>query len=230
MMRLFLLCVGWSSLVESFKHHRSARGSLLLGKKSTPSTDASSVMICTGGFSVRRSVCATISDATKDIIPTETLTCSKPLSTGEMSDVFSGSNEALALDVTSPGALQLSLGKIERPNKVLVSYGDCNSVSTLPDLEEGASYFAILVLDNQNAKDSIVLNSQSVPGSARIDMQNSINILDVKLFSDSTLAAKLSADFLNCQSASTAPCSPSTMFNPQIVREPAAFIELDKWF
>lgn len=229
MKRLFLLCVGLLGSVDGFKHHR-ARGSFLLGKKSNASTDASSIMICTGGFFVRRNVCSAISDATKDVIPTETLTCSNPLTTGEASDVFAGSNEALKLDVSSPGALQLSLGKIERPHKVLLSYGDCNSVSTLPDLEEAASYFAILVLDNQSARDSLVLNSQSVPGSARIDMQNSINILDVKLFDDTTLASKLSADFLNCQSTSTSPCSPSTMFNPQIVRVPSAFIELDKWF
>jgi hypothetical protein len=225
-MRLFLLCL---SLVEGIKHHRS-RGSFLLGKKTTESTDASSVMICTGGFFVRRSVCSAISDATKDVIPTETLVCTKPLTTGEVSDVFSGSSESLKLDFTSHGALQLSLGKIDRPNKVLVSYGDCNSVSSFPDLEEGATYFAIIVLDNHSAKDSVVLNSQSVPGSARVDMMNPLNILDVQLFSDSTLAAKLSADFMTCQSSSTSPCSPSTMFNPQVVRVPSALVELDKWF
>ena len=221
----FLL--GIVGTVAGIRHHRQTFSS---GRQSS-GDNINSVMICKGSFSARRSVCSSLSAATKDVIPSELWMCSEPVTPGEMSEVFSGSSSgSLKLDFSSPGSLQLSLTSLETRRNVLVSYGDCNSASSLPDLEDGASYFAILLLDKNTAKDSLTLNSQSLPGSARIDLQTSVNILDVKLFSDSTLSSKLAADFSTCENAPTSVCSPGTMYNPQIVRVPHAMVELDKWF
>ena len=233
MIKTFCLCIGLSSVVEGMKHHRSSHRQnnyFLMGSSKKDFDETSSVMICTGNFAARRSVCSSITDATKDVIPSELFLCSKAMTTGAASDVFSGSSETVKLNFASPGALKLSLDSMLTPNKVLVSYGDCNSVSNLPDLETGRVYFSILVLDNMHSKDSVTLNSLSTPGSARVDIQNPVDILDIDLFSDPSLAAQIAGDFMHCQNNPRSPCSPSTMYNPQVVRVPNALLELDRWW
>jgi hypothetical protein len=222
------LLVGVSA-VAGIRHHRGWTRSF--GEKASKSADEniSSVMVCKSSFSVRRSVCTNVSAATKDVVPSETWSCSEPMTPGDFSEVLYRSNTTV-LDFSSSGSLQLSLGRMHTPRNVLVSYSDCNSASLLPDLDDMASYFAILILDKNTAEDSLKLNSQSVPGSARVDVQTAVYIFDLATFNDNTLSLSLAGDFLRCSDAPTSVCSPGTMYNPQIVRVPHAMVELDKWF
>jgi hypothetical protein len=93
----------------------------------------------------------------------------------------------------------------------------------LPGLESGKDYVALVVMENVAARDSLSLNK----GTSIIVVKSPIRFFDLKIFADQDFTNKLASDFKACNPSQT--CSPSGLFNPQVISKDA-FVQFDKYW
>ncbi len=177
------------------------------------------VFVCRGAFAVRQSLCKSIPQNFSDIVPSENFSCSEALSPGDFASVLKSSPNSKSLlpslDFSSGPLLAYSLTLINAPTSIGVSFGDCASASSLPWLEQGTDYLALILVNKQASEESAALNSGTTHARKAIDVRAAVRYYDVKGLADSNSRAALADQLMGCQTSSNGACQLG--FNTQVV-------------
>ena len=181
-----------------------------------------SVMVCKGDFPARKSVCDGLSANLRDMVPSEAMSCSSVGSASQFASVLKGRDSSgwIPIDFASEGTISLSMQNLQT-SPVDVSYDDCNSASSLPDLDATKRYLAVLLLDNQAAQGSLELNRATGDPKTRLEMRSSIKFYDTHLLADSNFRAQLADEFQKCE-LSTMYCL--LKFNSLVISKVASLV------
>jgi hypothetical protein len=82
---------------------------------------------------------------------------------------------------------------------VYVSFGDCNTPRSLPDLQADRRYLAVVLLNNQGAKGSQDLNAATHDTATRIEIMSKINYYDTGLLAKKDFRMELADQLRKCQ-------------------------------
>jgi hypothetical protein len=182
------------------------------------------VMICKSDFPARQSACDRIAPHLKDIVPSEMMLCSKAVSPSDLASLLTRGSKAgwTSLDFSSEGALVQSLEYLPvMASPLYISYGDCNSARSLPDLEASKRYVAVVLLDNEAAQGSRALNQVTGDTFTRLEIESTIKFYDTNLLTDSDFRSQLADQLLKCQ-GSLNYCS--LQFNSLVISKEASIV------
>ena len=161
-----------------------------------------SIVVCKGNFPARKSACDSIDPKLKDLVPSEIMQCTSPASASQMASLLlkGGSDGWVSLDFSTEGALSRSLDYMPvLAAPLYVSYGDCNSARSLPELDENKRYVAVVLLNNEAARGSLALNAATHDTATRLELESEIKFYDTNLLASEDFRSQLADQFVKCQ-------------------------------
>lgn len=171
------------------------------------STDATAVVLCRDAFPVRKSACDSVPADQKNVVPTQSMRCTEPMSVNEMSQLLS-SPETSRLDSIKVGETVVN-----------VMYNDCGNPSALPALESGVNYLAVIVLDNNAAFESSELQKILGPGATdKVTIMSSVYYYETSQLGDPKFRTALASAFHECNGKKSVCKLP---YNSMVISKPA---------
>ena len=173
-------------------------GALSLADAST------SVVLCGGDFIARQSACDSVSADVRDLVPSENYACTEAAEPGVLSaflrDGKFGGWIPAAINLDSQGEVMRLMNALPvTPATIEVIFNDCNSPKSLPPLEAGKQYAAVILLDNAAAEGSVALNIGTNDSNTRVEMKSRIVFIEYGLLNSKDFRTFLQDEFSKCQ-------------------------------